>query len=508
MFAKVLVADRGDIAVRVMRTLEELGIATVAVYSEADAAAPHVRRAGEAHCIGPAAPADSYLCAERILETAGRCGADAVHPGRGPLAESADFARACEDAGVAFIGPPAGAIEAAGSRTKARALMSAAGIPVLPGPAAPVHSLAEAADAARALGFPVALAPADGGSVRVVTSEQELEDAFARGGGERGAFVERHFHRARHVEVQVLADAHGNVVHLGERACSIRRERQTLVEESPAPGLDPALRERVAQIGVDAARAVGYRSAGTVEGLIADGEFYFVDLDARGLVAHSVNEMVTAMDIVREQVLVAAGQPLSFTQADVWIRGHAIECRINAEDAASGFTPAAGEITRYHEPLGHFVRVESGVEDGSTGAARLRPDDRQADRLGPQPRVGHAAHAARAGPVRDRGPQDAAPLPPRAPGHAAVGEPGHVPRRRCRPDLARHAHAGQQLNSTPGRSAAASMAGSSCRSARPQWRARRAAWCAGAGRSRRGRVAALQAAARAGVCASPPIAGP
>ena len=204
-----------------------------------------------------------------------------------------------------------------------------------------------------------------------MTSEQELENAFDRAAGERGAFVERHFHGARHVEVQVLADAHGNVVHLGERACSIRRESQTLVDESPAPGLDPALRERVVQIGVDAARAVGYRSAGTVEGLIADGEFYFVELNTRGLMAQSVNEMVTAVDVVREQLLVAAGRPLSFTQADVWVRGHAIECRIKAQDASGGFTPAAGEITRYHEPLGHFVRVESGVEDGW----RVPPDD-------------------------------------------------------------------------------------------------------------------------------------
>ena len=302
---------RASEASKGMRTLEELDIATVAVYSEPDAGAPHVRRAGEAHRIGPAA--DSYLRGDRILETAARCGADAIHPGSGPLAESADFARGCADAGIAFIGPPAGMVEAMNSKAKVRALIRAAGVPVL------------------------------------------------RGSGPVRPDTER-----RRVEVQVLADAHGNVVHLGERACSIQRERQTLIGESPAPGLDPAMRERVVQFGVDVARAIGYRSAGTVEGLIAGDKIYFVAMNVRGQVRHRVSEMVTGLDIVREQVLVAAGRPLSFTQADVWIRGHAIECRISAEDASRGFAPAPGEITRYHEPTGHFVRVDSGVADGST----------------------------------------------------------------------------------------------------------------------------------------------
>ncbi len=375
-FRKVLVANRGEIAVRVMRTLHELGIASVAVHSEADANAPHVRRAGEAVPIGPAPAAESYLRGDRILEAAARCGAEAIHPGYGFLAESAPFARACEEAGIAFIGPPAGAIEAMGSKVRARELMRAAGVPIVPGTTAPVGSVAEAAAAAREIGYPVALKAAGGGGgkgFRVAHAEDELEKAFAGASGEGERFfgdatvyVERYLPDPRHVEVQILADAHGAVVHLGERDCSVQRRHQKLIEESPAPGLDPELRERIAAIGVGAARAAGYRSAGTVEGLLADGEFFFLEMNTRVQVEHCVTEMVTGLDIVREQILIAAGRPLSFTQDDVDIRGHAIECRINAEDASKGFAPAPGEITGYREPGGHFVRVDSGVEDGSS----------------------------------------------------------------------------------------------------------------------------------------------
>jgi len=380
VFARVLVANRGEIAIRVMRTLEELGIASVAVYSEADAHALHVRRADEAHLIGPAPAAESYLRVDRILEVAVAAGADAIHPGYGFLAESATFARACADAGITFIGPPAEAIEAMGSKTRARELMRAAGVPIVPGTTAPVAGLAEAAAAAAAIGYPVAVKAAGGGGgkgFRVAESEAALEKAFAgaSGEGERffsdpAVYVERYLHDPRHVEVQVLADGHGNVAHLGERDCSVQRRHQKLIEETPAPGLDPELRAHVARVGIEAARAVGYRSAGTVEGLLATGpdgraEYFFLEMNTRVQVEHCVTEMATGVDIVREQIAIAAGRPLSFSQDEVAVRGHAIECRINAEDASKGFVPAPGSVSDYREPGGPFVRVDSGVEAGS-----------------------------------------------------------------------------------------------------------------------------------------------
>jgi acetyl-CoA/propionyl-CoA carboxylase, biotin carboxylase, biotin carboxyl carrier protein len=375
-FAKVLVANRGEIAVRVLRTLEELGIPGVAVYSEADAGAPHVRRAGEAYEIGPAPAVQSYLRGEKILAVARACGADAIHPGYGFLAENAAFARACADAGIAFIGPPPEAIEAMGSKIRARELMRAAGVPIVPGTTAPVAGADEAAQAAEEIGYPVALKAAGGGGgkgFRVAETPEQLEKAFAGAAGEGERFfgdptvyVERYLPDPRHVEVQVLADAHGNVVHLGERDCSVQRRHQKLIEETPAPGLPQELRDDIARIGVDAAKAVGYRSAGTIEGLLSeDGEFFFLEMNTRVQVEHCVTEMVTGLDIVREQILIAAGAPLSFSQQDVTFSGHAIECRINAEDAAKNFVPAPGAITAYKEPAGHFVRVDSGVEDGS-----------------------------------------------------------------------------------------------------------------------------------------------
>jgi acetyl-CoA/propionyl-CoA carboxylase biotin carboxyl carrier protein len=375
MFQKVLIANRGEIALRVMRTLEELGITTVAVYSEADADAPHVRRADEAYEIGPAPAAESYLRSERILDVALRAGVDAIHPGYGFLAENAGFARACADAGIVFIGPPAEAIEAMGSKIRARETMREAGVPIVPGTTEPVPTLEAATAVAVEVGYPVALKAAGGGGgkgFRVARSEDELEKAFAGASGEGERFfgdptvyIERYLEDPRHVEVQILADSHGSVVHLGERDCSIQRRHQKLIEESPAPGLDPALRERICAIGVEAARAVGYRSAGTVEGLLADGEYYFLEMNTRVQVEHSVTEMVTGIDIVREQIAIAAGEPLSFGQEDVTLRGHAIECRINAEDASKNFAPAPGAIGRYREPAGPFVRVDSGVEAGS-----------------------------------------------------------------------------------------------------------------------------------------------
>jgi len=376
MFTKVLVANRGEIAVRVLRALEELGVAGVAVYSELDRAALHVQRADEAYLLGPGPAAESYLNVEKILEVAARAGAEAIHPGYGFLAENAPFARACEKAGIVFIGPPAEAIDAMGSKTRARELMAAAGVPIVPGTTEPVPSVEDARKVIEAdIGYPIAVKAAGGGGgkgFRVALSADELEEAFegaAREGekffSDATVYLERYLPDPRHVEVQVLADGDGNAVHLGERDCSVQRRHQKLIEESPAPAVDDELRERIGQIAVEAARAVDYRSAGTIEGLLADGEYYFLEMNTRVQVEHFVTEMTTGIDIVREQVRIAAGEPLSFSQEDVVLRGHSIECRINAEDAAKNFAPAPGRIGDYREPAGPGVRVDSGVTAGS-----------------------------------------------------------------------------------------------------------------------------------------------
>jgi len=375
MFEKILVANRGEIAIRVMRTLEELGIASVAVYSEPDRDAPHVRRADEAYLLGPGPATESYLVIEKILEVAKQSGAEAVHPGYGFLAENAAFARACEEAGVVFIGPPASAIDAMGSKTRARELMAEAGVPIVPGTTDPVETVEDARKViADSVGYPVAIKAAGGGGgkgFRVAESEDELEKAF-EGASREGekffsdptVYVERYLPDPRHVEVQVLADDHGSVIHLFERDCSVQRRHQKLIEESPAPAVDPDLRQRIGKIGTDAARAVDYRSAGTIEGLLQDGEYFFLEMNTRVQVEHCVTEMVTGIDIVREQIKIAAGEPLGYAQEDVVVRGHAIECRINAEDASKNFAPAPGRIGSYREPSGPFVRVDSGAEEG------------------------------------------------------------------------------------------------------------------------------------------------
>ncbi|MDP1850486.1 MAG: acetyl-CoA carboxylase biotin carboxylase subunit [Solirubrobacteraceae bacterium] len=380
MFSKILIANRGEIAVRIIRALDELGIASVAVYSELDRDAPHVARAGEAYLIGPAEAAKSYLNAERILEVAGRCGAEAIHPGYGFLAENAAFARACEEAGIVFIGPPASAIDAMGSKTRARELMRDAGVPIVPGTVEAVATLKDAERiAADEIGYPVAVKAAGGGGgkgFRVALEPGELKSAFegaAREGekffSDATVYLERYLPDPRHVEVQVLADGHGTTIHLGERDCSIQRRHQKLIEESPAPEwiVDEALRERIGTIAVEAAKAVDYRGAGTVEGLLDSEtkEYYFLEMNTRVQVEHTVTEMTTGIDIVKEGIRVAAGEPLSVGQADVVLRGHAIECRINAEDASTKFAPAPGRIGAYVEPGGPGVRVDSGVRAGS-----------------------------------------------------------------------------------------------------------------------------------------------
>jgi acetyl-CoA/propionyl-CoA carboxylase, biotin carboxylase, biotin carboxyl carrier protein len=375
-FSKILVANRGEIAVRIFRTLRELGIATVAVYSEVDRGSLHVAAADEAYLLGPGAPAESYLNQERILAAAARSGAEAIHPGYGFLAENASFARAVARAGLVWIGPPGDAIETMGSKTAAREQMTAAGVPVVPGTTEPVTSVDEVVRLGDELGWPLAIKAAAGGGgkgLKVVAGPDEAERALesAQREGEAyfsdpSVYVERYLEDPRHVEVQVLADAHGNVIHLGERDCTIQRRHQKLVEETPSPAVDDALRERIGEIAVEAARAVRYRSAGTIEGLLTrDGEYFFLEMNTRIQVEHTVTEEVTGLDLVREQVLIAAGEPLSLRQEDVRLTGHAIECRINAEDPSNGFLPSPGRITAYREPGGPGVRVDSGVAAGS-----------------------------------------------------------------------------------------------------------------------------------------------
>ena len=374
-FRKILVANRGEIAIRVFRTLRELGIGTVAVYSEVDRDRLHVAVADEAYLLGPGPASESYLRAEKIVEVAVRAEADAIHPGYGFLAENAEFARRVEEAGIVWIGPPPEAIEAMGSKIAARERMRAAGVPVVPGTTTPATSVEDALAAAGDVGYPIVVKASAGGGgkgMRVARSADDVERAFesARREGEAyfadpAVYVERYLEDPRHVEVQVLADSHGNVVHLGERDCTIQRRHQKLVEETPSPAVDDELRARIGTIAIDAARAVGYRSAGTIEGLLdVDGAYYFLEMNTRVQVEHTVTEAVTGIDIVREQIRIAAGQPLSVTQDDVVLRGHAIECRINAEDVGRGFLPSPGRITAYREPAGIGVRVDSGVRAG------------------------------------------------------------------------------------------------------------------------------------------------
>jgi acetyl-CoA/propionyl-CoA carboxylase biotin carboxyl carrier protein len=375
MFDKVLVANRGEIAIRVFRTLRELGIGSVGVYSEGDRAALHVAYADEAFLLGPTPAAESYLAVDRILDAAQRAGAQAIHPGYGFLAENASFAQAVEDAGLVWIGPPPAAIELMGNKTAARTAMKGAGVPIIPGTTDPVGSVDELLALGEEIGYPLLIKAAAGGGgkgMEEVHDPAQAEEGFerARRQGQSyfanpDVYVEKLIVDPRHVEVQVLADSHGNVIHLGERDCTIQRRHQKLVEETPSPAVDEELRQRIGAIGVEAARAAGYRSAGTIEGLLTqDGDYFFMEMNTRIQVEHTVTEMVTGLDLVREQVLVALGEPLSVRQEDVELRGHAIECRINAEDATQGFLPAPAPVTGYREPSGPGVRVDSGLAAG------------------------------------------------------------------------------------------------------------------------------------------------
>lgn len=373
MFDTVLVANRGEIAVRVIRTLRALGVRSVAVFSDADADARHVREADTAVRIGPAPAVESYLSAERILEAAARTGAQAVHPGYGFLAENADFARACAEAGLVFIGPPAEAISLMGDKIRAKETVQAAGVPVVPGGRDP-----ELADAAHELGAPVLLKPSAGGGgkgMRLVRDLSALEEEIAAARREAAAsfgddtlLVERWIDRPRHIEIQVLADGHGNVVHLGERECSLQRRHQKIIEEAPSVLLDEDTRAAMGEAAVQAARSCGYRGAGTVEFIVPGGDpsaYYFMEMNTRLQVEHPVTELITGIDLVEWQLRVAAGEKLAFAQEEIRLTGHAVEARICAEDPARGFLPSGGTVLRLREPSGDGVRTDSGLSEGT-----------------------------------------------------------------------------------------------------------------------------------------------
>ncbi len=377
LFTKVLIANRGEIAVRVIRACREMGIATVAVFSEADREALHVLQADEAVAIGPAPAAESYLSQDKIIAAARTTGAQAIHPGYGFLAENADFAEACAAAGLVFIGPPPAAVRATGDKLAARRVAAKLGVPLVPGTSQPLADGAEAARAAAEIGYPVMIKAALGGGgkgMRLVRAYAELEGALRSARSEAGSafgdatvYIEKYIAAPRHIEIQVLADAHGAVVHLGERECSIQRRNQKLVEESPSPCVTPELRRRMGEAACKIAAATGYVNAGTVEFLVdRDGKFYFLEINARLQVEHPVTEFVTGRDLVREQIRIAAGEKLGYAQEDIAFSGHAIECRINAEDPDANFLPSPGKILGLRAPGGPWVRDDSGVYEGYT----------------------------------------------------------------------------------------------------------------------------------------------
>ena len=374
MFKKILIANRGEIALRVMRTCRELGIATVAVYSDVDRNALHVRYADEAYLLGPGPPRESYLNIKQVLKAARETKADAIHPGYGFLSENAEFAQACRKARKTFIGPPPKAMQLLGDKVTARARMREAGVPVVPGADAEVEP-DEAIQVAKKIGYPLLIKAAAGGGgkgIRLVTNESELEAAVrvasseaASAFGHGGVYIERYLSPVRHVEVQVMADDHGNVVALGERECSIQRRHQKLVEETPSIAIDPDLRARMWAAAVAGAKAADYRNAGTVEFLVdRDGEFYFLEVNTRLQVEHPVTELCTGLDLVADQIRIAAGEPLPYQQDDIQPNGHAIECRISAEDPYNNFLPSLGRVDWVEEPAGPGVRVDSSLFSG------------------------------------------------------------------------------------------------------------------------------------------------
>ena len=384
---RVLIANRGEIAVRIIRACRESRVESIAVYSDADEQALHARLADRAIRIGPAAPAESYLSIPRLIEAAQSVKADAIHPGYGFLSERGEFARACENAGITFIGPPAAVIDRMGSKIAARELMQSAGVPVVPGQTPADQSDEGILGAAKAIEYPVLVKASAGGGgkgMRALTSEANARDAIqsarresAAAFGDGTLYVERLIQRPRHVEIQVIADNHGNVVHLFERECSLQRRHQKVIEETPSVAIDDSARARMGEAAVAAARACGYRNAGTIEFLVdgsgRDARFYFLEMNTRLQVEHPITELVVGVDLVRAQLTVAAGQPLPWSQAQLSQRGHAIECRVYAEDPAGGFLPQAGRLLLYREPAAPGIRIDSGFVEGDTIAVNYDP---------------------------------------------------------------------------------------------------------------------------------------
>jgi acetyl-CoA carboxylase, biotin carboxylase subunit len=383
LFNKILIANRGEIALRVIRAARQLGIGTVAVYSEADRLSPHVLAADEAYAIGPAPSAESYLRIDRLVEAALRAGAEAVHPGYGFLSERAPFIRAVREAGLVFIGPSPEAVDAMGDKTAARRLVSRAGVPIVPGLDSALSDAGAAREAAEQIGYPVLLKAAAGGGgkgMRIVESEREIEAAFAAAGsealsafGDGSVYLERFLEGPRHIEVQILADRAGTTLHLGERECSIQRRHQKMIEEAPSPAVTEELRQRIGDTAVAAAKAAGYEGAGTVEFLFQDGEFYFLEMNTRIQVEHPITELVTGIDLVHWQIRIAAGESLPFGQDQIELAGHAIECRITSEDPSNDFLPSIGRIEHLEIPTGPGVRWDGGITLGSTVGLHYDP---------------------------------------------------------------------------------------------------------------------------------------
>jgi pyruvate carboxylase subunit A len=374
MFQKILIANRGEIAIRVMRACRELGISTVAVYSEADRNALFAKYADEAVYVGPSPSSQSYLKIDNIIKAALETGAQAIHPGYGFLSENTRFAGSCEENGIAFIGPTSNAIDTMGSKITARQTMKKAGVPIVPGIEEGISDPVEAQEIAENIGYPVILKPAAGGGgigMKVVNSREELSPALASAKsiaksafGDETIYIEKYLEEPRHIEFQILADKMGNTIYVSDRECSIQRRHQKLIEESPSPVMTPELRERMGSIAVQAAEAIGYISAGTVEFMYSKGDFYFLEMNTRLQVEHPITEMVTGIDLAKEQIRIAAGESLGYSQNDIQIRGWAIECRINAEDPLNDFAPSPGKLRRYRSPGGPGIRVDSGVYTG------------------------------------------------------------------------------------------------------------------------------------------------